>query len=79
MFILLIPIVFTFWAIMDLAHRDLGSTKKKFIWGIIVVLIPYLGGPVYLIFGRRQGKEKTLESDPNHRDKTDQSIVDSEQ
>ena len=56
-FLLFLPIVFTFWAIMDLAYRDLGSTKKKFIWGIFVVLVPYLGGPIYLIFGRRQGRK----------------------
>jgi hypothetical protein len=61
MFILLLPIVFTFWAIMDLANRDLGSLKKKAVWAFIVVLVPYLGGPIYLIFGRK-GAKKEAES-----------------
>ncbi|MCK4389212.1 MAG: PLDc_N domain-containing protein [Desulfobacterales bacterium] len=54
--ILLLPIIFTFWAIIDLAYRDIGSLKKKALWGLFVVLVPYVGGPVYLIFGRRQKK-----------------------
>jgi hypothetical protein len=53
--ILLLPIVFTFWAIVDLAYRDFGSLRKKAIWGVFIVFVPYIGGPVYLIFGRRQG------------------------
>ena len=55
-FILLLPIVFTFWAIVDLAQRDLGSLKKKVIWGFFVVFFPPIGGPIYLIFGRKGGK-----------------------
>ena len=55
--LLLSPIIFTFWAIIDLAYRDFGSIKKKAIWGVFVVFVPYIGGPVYLIFGRRQGKK----------------------
>jgi len=52
---LVLPIIFTFWAVVDLAYRDFGSLKKKAIWGVFVVFVPYIGGPVYLIFGRRQG------------------------
>jgi len=55
---LLIPIIFTFWAIIDLAQRDFASIKKKALWGIFVVFVPYIGGPVYLIFGRRQKKTR---------------------
>ena len=57
--ILLFPIIFTFWAIIDLVYRDFGSVKKKALWGIFVILVPYLGGPVYLIFGRRHGTRIT--------------------
>ena len=55
-FILLLPIVFTFWAIVDLAQRDLGSLKRKAIWAFFVVFFPPIGGPIYLIFGRKGGK-----------------------
>jgi len=57
--ILFFPIIFTCWAIIDLAYRDFGSVKKKALWGVFVVFVPYLGGPVYLIFGRRKGKRIT--------------------
>lgn len=46
----------TFWAIVDVAYRDFGTLKKKALWGVFVVFVPCLGGLVYLIFGRRQGK-----------------------
>ncbi|MDY6954311.1 MAG: PLD nuclease N-terminal domain-containing protein, partial [Thermodesulfobacteriota bacterium] len=59
--LLFVPIIFTFWAIVDLAHRDLGSMKKKALWGLFVVFVPYVGGPVYLLFGRRQGSRKPEE------------------
>jgi len=44
---------------VDLAYRDFGSVKKKALWGIFVILVAYLGGPVYLIFGRRHGTRIT--------------------
>jgi hypothetical protein len=55
----LLPMVPTFWAIVDVAYRDFGSVRKKAIWGVFVVVVPCLGGIVYLIFGRRQGKRIT--------------------
>jgi len=53
--ILLLPMVPTFWAIVDVARRDFGTLKKKALWGAFIVFVPCLGGLVYLIFGRRQG------------------------
>ena len=52
---LLLPMVPTFWAIVDIAYRDFGTLKKKALWGALIVFIPCLGGLVYLILGRRQG------------------------
>jgi hypothetical protein len=52
--LLIIP---TFWAIVDIAHRDFGSIKKKALWGAFVVFVPPLGGIVYLI--RHQMKRIT--------------------
>ena len=54
----LLPIVPTFWAIVDVANRDFVSLRRKVIWGALVVLVPCLGGIVYLIFGRRQGRRR---------------------
>ena len=55
--ILLLPMVPTFWAIVDVAYRDFGTLKKRALWGAFIVFVPCLGGLVYLIFGRRQGKK----------------------
>ena len=55
--ILLVPMVPTFWAIVDAAHRDFGTLKKKALWGAFIVFVPCLGGLIYLIFGRRQGRK----------------------
>ncbi|NVM20930.1 MAG: PLDc_N domain-containing protein [Desulfobacterales bacterium] len=57
--ILLLPMVPTFWAIVDVAHRDFGTLRKKGMWGVFIVLVPCLGGLVYLIFGRRHGTRAT--------------------
>jgi Mg2+/citrate symporter len=59
--IFLLPMVPTFWAIVDMAHRDFGTLKKKALWGVFVICVPCLGGLVYLIFGRRQGKRVAAE------------------
>ncbi len=59
--LLLLPMVPTFWAIVDMAHRDFGTLKKKALWGVFVICVPCLGGLVYLIFGRRQGKRIAAE------------------
>jgi hypothetical protein len=47
--ICLLLIVPTLWAIVDIAHRDFGALKRKALWGAFVVLLPPLGGIVYLI------------------------------
>ncbi len=52
---LILPIVPTFWAIIDVAYREFASIKIKALWGVFVVLVPCIGGIVYLLIGRRQG------------------------
>lgn len=59
--IFLLPMVPTVWAIVDMAYRDFGTLKKKALWGVFVICVPCLGGLVYLIFGRRQGKRIAAE------------------
>ena len=59
--IFLLPMVPTVWAIVDMAYRDFGTLKKKALWGVFVICVPCLGGLVYLIFGRRQGKRMAAE------------------
>ena len=62
-FILSIPfIILTFWALIDLMRLQTKAVYTKFLWLVVVVLIPYLGGLGYLLFGRRLLKKKEAEN-----------------
>jgi len=47
-------LLLTWWAIFDVAYKDFGSFEKKLLWAFIV-LIPFIGCIIYLIFGRKKG------------------------
>jgi hypothetical protein len=49
----------TIWAIVDCLQKDFGSMGKKAVWAIIAA-IPFVGAPVYFIFGFRKGKKMVL-------------------
>lgn len=55
--LLLIPIIPTFWAIIDIGYKDFGSIQRKALWGLLVVFVPCIGGIIYLLFGRRKKKK----------------------
>jgi len=55
--ILVLPLVFTFWAIRDVAYGQFPTTKTKYIWFAVVSLLPGLGALVYLMVGRSQRRE----------------------
>lgn len=44
------------YAIWDANHRDFGSPTAKFGWIQLAVMVPFLGGLAYLIFGRKRGR-----------------------
>ncbi len=44
----------TVWAIVDAGMRDFGSMGQKALW-MLVAAIPFVGFPVYLLFGLRRG------------------------
>jgi hypothetical protein len=47
--ILIIP-----FALFDLYFRKHLSLNKKVIWVLFIILAPYLGAILYLLFGRKQ-------------------------
>lgn len=49
----------TMLALLDTITKDFGSTNTKIFWHIIA-LIPLIGWLIYLIFGFRKGKRKSL-------------------
>lgn len=52
--IFLLPMVPTFWAIIDVAHKPFESFRVKVIWFAIVTLIPVLGALMYFFYGRKR-------------------------
>ena len=61
-FILSMPfIILTFWALIDLMRLQTKAVYTKFLWLVVVVLVPYVGGLGYLLFGRRLLKKKEAE------------------
>ena len=55
-----VPFFFlTVWAIVDCLQKDFGSIGKKAFWGIVAA-VPFVGAPVYFLFGFRKGKKMDL-------------------
>ncbi len=56
-----ISLGFTMLALVDIIKKDFSSPALKILWHFIA-LIPLLGWLIYLIFGYRKGRKKTLPS-----------------
>ncbi|RKX63317.1 MAG: hypothetical protein DRP41_06345 [Thermodesulfobacteriota bacterium] len=52
--IFLIPMIPTFWAIIELMTKEINSIYGKFIWLLFVIFIPCIGGLCYFLFGRKR-------------------------
>ena len=52
----------TWWAIFDIARKEFDTIVKKALWGILVVLVPFIGCAVYWIVGARQGRKPGIQS-----------------
>ena len=57
--IFLIPMMPTFWAIIELMTKEINSIYGKFIWLLFVIFIPCIGGLCYFLFGRKRLLKKT--------------------
>lgn len=53
MVILAIPLIPTFWAILDIPKRQFATPKKKVVWFFTVSTLPCIGAVLYILFGRR--------------------------
>lgn len=43
------------WALIDVIRRQFTNQNDKTLWLIIVILLGWIGGIVYLIVGRKKG------------------------
>lgn len=51
--VLALPLLPTFWAILDIPKRRFASSRKKMLWFAVVSSIPFFGALCYLAFARR--------------------------
>ena len=51
--ILILPLLPTFWAILDIPKRRFSSYKKKMIWFLVVSTLPLVGAIFYIALARR--------------------------
>lgn len=50
-------VLLSWWSIRDAFHREFDSTNEKVFWVQLAVLVPFLGGIVYILLGRKRGKK----------------------
>lgn len=43
------------WALVDVIRRQFTNPNDKTLWLIIVILLGWIGGIIYLIVGRKKG------------------------
>lgn len=43
------------WALIDVIRRQFTNQNDKTLWLIIVILLGWIGGIIYLIAGRKKG------------------------
>ncbi len=53
--LLLVPIVPNLFAIWHAFHCDFKNPYEKPIWLLLAVFLPFIGGLIYLFWGRRRG------------------------
>lgn len=60
--LLFLPLIPTFWAILDIPRRKFASTKMKIIWFLTVSTLPFFGAVFYFLLARRH----TVEAEETH-------------
>ena len=49
----LLALLLIVWAVLDLIKKPY-PIEKKVIWGVVILLIPFLGAVLYLLIGRNK-------------------------
>lgn len=50
-------VLITWWAIRDAFRREFPSTNEKMFWIQLATLVPFLGGIIYMIYGKKRGRK----------------------
>jgi hypothetical protein len=57
--LLALPVIPTFWALVDIPRRRFPSPRKKMLWFFTVSTLPFLGAVLYILFMRRHTEPVT--------------------
>lgn len=49
-------ICISFWAILHAFHREFPTSQEKMLWMGVAVFVPFAGGIVYMLVGRKRGR-----------------------
>lgn len=52
--VIIIPLIFWLWALIDLLRSNFRDSSTKIVWLIAIIFVPFLGALLYLLIGRRQ-------------------------
>lgn len=47
------PILISFLAVIDIVRHDFNPRQNRLIWLLVALLLPYVGGILYFIIGRK--------------------------
>jgi len=50
---ILSPILISFLAVIDIVRHDFNPRQNRLIWLLVALLLPYVGGILYFILGRK--------------------------
>jgi len=48
-----VPLIPTFWSILDIPKRRFATHKRKMLWFFVVATLPFIGGLIYILLVRR--------------------------
>ncbi|KAA6432268.1 PLDc N-terminal domain-containing protein [Rufibacter glacialis] len=51
---LAIPFLLWIWALLDVLKSNFKDGATKIVWVLVIILLPFLGVLLYLLFGRSQ-------------------------
>ena len=61
MALLIIPILPNLWTIWHAMHRDFPGEKERYLWVLLAVMVPLVGGIIYFFLGRPRGRKPVPE------------------
>lgn len=52
--LLFAPVLFNLWGIWHASRHEFPTPQERTLWMVLCIFLPFLGGVVYLAFGRKR-------------------------